>query len=167
MKKIIITFLGCVLTFTNSYGQDLKTEKIMELNYVLDRAVLAGTKIIYANKSGTATGKINGKVLSIGGDFGTLVAPATFKLDVRAVIQTEDSATIYVTYTGFIYADEATFKQMVSGDVKNLSPDKYYFRINPIFETTSSKYDWLNHTVAIGVGTRTETGVSYKIYAIK
>ena len=68
---------------------------------------------------------------------------------------------------GFIYADEATFKQMVSGDVKNLSPDKYYFRINPIFETTSSKYDWLNHTVAIGVGTRTETGVSYKIYAIK
>ena len=56
---------------------------------------------------------------------------------------------------------------MASGNVKNLSPDKYYFRINPIFETTSPKYDWLNHTVAIGVGTRTETGVSYKIYAIK
>ena len=72
----------------------IKTEKIMELNYVLDPAVLAGTKIIYANKSGTATGKINGKILSIGGDFGTLVAPATFKLNVRGVIQTEDSATI-------------------------------------------------------------------------
>ena len=98
MKKIIIAFLGCVLTFTNSYGQDLKTEKIMELNYVLDPAVLAGTKIIYANKSGTATGKINGKILSIGGDFGTLVAPATFKLDVRAVIQTEDSATISIQH---------------------------------------------------------------------
>jgi hypothetical protein len=103
------------------------------------------------------------------GDFGTLLTPTTFKLDVRAVIQTEDSATIYVTYTGFIYTDEETFKLMASGGakLKVLSPDKYYFRINPIFETTSSKYDWLNHTVAIGVGTRTETGVSYKIYAIK
>ena len=167
MKKLIITFLSCALTFANSYAQDLKTEKIMELNYVLDPAVLAGSKIIYANKSGTATGKINGKILSIGGDFGTLLTPTTFKLDVRAVIQTQDSATIYVTYTGFIYADEETFKMMVSGNVKNLSPDKYYFRINPIFETTSPKYEWLNHTVAIGIGTRTETGVSYKIYAIK
>lgn len=167
MKKIIIVLLGCAFTFTNSYGQDLKTEKIAELNYVLDPAVLAGTKIIYANKSGTATGKINGKILSIGGDFGTLLTPTTFKLDVRAVIQTEDSATIYVTYTGFIYTDEETFKLMASGNVKNLSSDKYYFRINPIFETASPKYDWLNHTVAIGVGTRTETGVSYKIYAIK
>lgn len=167
MKKLIIAFLSSALTFANSYAQDLKTEKIMELNYFLDPAVLAGSKIIYANKSGTATGKINGKILSIGGDFGTLLTPTTFKLDVRAVIQTQDSATIYVTYTGFIYADEETFKMMVSGNVKNLSPDKYYFRINPIFETTSPKYDWLNHTVAIGVGTRTETGVSYKIYAIK
>ena len=169
MKKLIIVFLSCALTFANSYVQDLKTEKIMELNYVLDPAVLAGSKIIYANKSGTATGKINGKILSIGGDFGTLLTSTTFKLDVRAVIQTEDIATIYVTYTGFIYTDEETFKLMASGGakLKNLSPDKYYFRINPIFETTSPKYDWLNHTVAIGVGTRTETGVSYKIYAIK
>ena len=66
-----------------------------------------------------------------------------------------------------IIAKKETFKLMASGNVKNLSPDKYYFRINPIFETTSPKYDWLNHTVAIGVGTRTETGVNYKIYAIK
>jgi Protein of unknown function (DUF3237). len=167
MKQIIIALVICALTCTYSYGQDLKTEKILELNYVLDPAVLAGTKIIYANKSGTARGKINGKILSIGGDFGTLLTPTTFKLDVRAVIQTEDSATIYITYTGFIYTDEETFKLMASGNVKNLSPDKYYFRINPIFETTSPKYDWLNHTVAIGVGTRTITGVSYKIYAIK
>ena len=167
MKQIIIALVICAFTCTCSYGQDLKTEKILELNYVLDPAVLAGTKIIYAAKSGTATGKINGKILSIGGDFGTLLTPTTFKLDVRAVIQTEDSATIYITYTGFIYTNEETFKLMASGNVKNLSPDKYYFRINPIFETTSPKYDWLNHTVAIGVGTRTETGVSYKIYAIK
>jgi len=36
-----------------------------------------------------------------------------------------------------------------------------------MFETTSSKYDWLNHTVAVGIGTLTKTGVDYKIYAVK
>lgn len=50
MKKIIIAFLVCALTFTNSFGQDLKTEKIVELNYILDPAVLAGTKLFTLTK---------------------------------------------------------------------------------------------------------------------
>lgn len=167
MKKIFIAFLICALTFANSYGQEFKTEKIAEVNILVDLPTAAGTKIIYPIKGGTITGKINGKFLPIGADFGTLISPTTFKLDVREVIQTVDSATIYVTYTGYIYADAETFKLLVTGKAKQVSPDKYYFRVTPIFETTSPKYDWLNHTIAIGIGTVTETGVSYKIYAIK
>jgi hypothetical protein len=167
MKKVFIAFLVCALPFTNSYGQELKTEKIAEVNILVDPPTAAGTKIIYPIKGGTIAGKINGKFLPIGADFGTLIAPSTFKLDVREVIQTVDSATIYVTYTGYIYADPETFKLLVTGKAKQVSPDKYYFRVTPIFETTSPKYDWLNHTIAIGIGTVTETGVSYNIYAIR
>ena len=170
MKKnlfLILTVTFCFGFIKGSFGQELKTEKIGELNIFVDPPTVAGTKIIYPIKGGTSSGKITGKILPIGADFGTLLSPTTFKLDVREVIQTEDSATIYVIYTGYIYADAETFKLLVSGKAKEVSPDKYYFRINPIFETTSKKYDWLNHTVAIGIGTVTETGVSYKIYAIK
>ena len=93
--------------------------------------------------------------------------PTTFKLDVRGIIQTVDSATVYVTFTGYIYTDTETFKLLSSDKAKEVSPDKYYYRVSPIFETTSPNYDWLNHTIAIGIGTVTENGVSYKIYAVK
>ena len=167
-KSFNALLIALSLSFSiKSNGQDLKTEKIGEVNILVDLPTSAGSKIIYPIKGGTITGKINGKVLPIGADFGTLISPTTFKLDVREVIQTVDSATIYVTYSGYIYADAETFKLIVSGRAKEVSSDKYYFRVNPIFETTSPKYDWLNHTVAIGIGTVTDTGVSYKFYALK
>ena len=40
------------------------------------------------------------------------------------------------------------------------------FRITPTFETGLEKYAWLNHLVSVGVGRRTPTGLSYRIYAI-
>tara|TARA_B100000780_G_scaffold267759_1_gene225125 strand:+ start:399 stop:548 length:150 start_codon:yes stop_codon:yes gene_type:complete len=41
------------------------------------------------------------------------------------------------------------------------------FRTNPVFQTSSKKYEWLNHTTAVGVGKIIKGGVAYKIYAIK
>lgn len=169
MKKsnLILIVIICVLFISGSYGQELKTEKIAEVNILTDAPTAAGSKIIYPIQGGTIKGKINGTFLPIGADFGSQISPTNFKIDVRQVIQTDDNATIYVAYTGYIYADLETFNLIDSGRAKEVSPDKYYFRISPTFETTSPKYDWLNHTVAIGIGTVTETGVSYTIYAVK
>jgi hypothetical protein len=47
------------------------------------------------------------------------------------------------------------------------SDGKYYFRTNPVFQTSSKKYSWLNHTIAVGVGKMIKGGVAYRIYAIK
>ena len=170
MKKyfaIILTTTLCSALGKGSYAQELKTEEIAEVNIPLDPPIAAGTKLIYPIKGGTITGKITGKFLPIGADFGGLISPTTYKLDVREVIQTVDSAIIYVTIGGYIYADSETFKLIASGKVKELNPEKYYFRLTPVYETTSPKYDWLNHTIAIGAGALTETGVSYKVFAVK
>lgn len=170
MKKyfpIIMAAVLCFILFESSSGQELKSVKIAELNILVAPPTAAGTKIIYPITGGTISGEINGKVLPIGGDFGTLISPTTFKLDIREVIQTTDSVSIYISYNGYIHADPETFGLLVTGRANEVSPDKYYFRINPVFETTSEKYDWLNHTIAIGVGTVTDTGVSYILYAIK
>ena len=159
--------LGSCLLLNTAFGQELKTEKIADVTVNLNPPTMAGSKIIYTVKSGTIKGKVNGTILPIGGDFTTLISPTNVKLDVREVIQTEDSATIYITKSGFIYADTATFKLIVIGKGKDVSPNKYYFRSTYFFETTSPKYDWLNHTIGIAIGTITETGVSYKLYAVK
>jgi len=171
MKKItcvlisLITFavLPCKIS-----AQEVIAEPIFVMTADLIRPpVLAGTKVVYAVTGGTLTGKIKGKVLPIGGDFATFINSTTLKLDVRLVLQTEDSATIYCTYTGFLTTDEETYKVIKAGKGYQVDPSKYYFRINPIFETSSPKYDWLNQTITVGMGTITPTGVSYKIYAIK
>ena len=76
----------------------------------------------------------------------------TSKLDVRVVLETDDGELIYSYYEGFIHMN---------------ADGSYYFRTNPVFQTSSKKYNWLNHTIAIGVGKLIKEGVAYKIYAIK
>lgn len=171
MKKTIcavIILAACAAIPYKGSSQGITTEPIFVMTADLTRPpVLAGTKVIYVVTGGTLTGKITGKVLPIGGDFATFTTATTLKLDVRLVLQTDDSATIYCTYTGFLNADEETYKLIKAGKGYQVDPSKYYFRTNPIFETSSPKYDWLNHTITVGLGTITPNGVSYKIYAIK
>ena len=71
----------CFVLSNRLYGQELKTEKIAEVNILVDPPTSAGTKIIYPIKGGTITGKINGKFLPIGADFGFLISPLTVKAD--------------------------------------------------------------------------------------
>ena len=104
MKKyfiVILTAAFCLVS-NGSFAQELKSEKIMELYLPIIPPVMAGTKIIYPITDGIVSGSIAGKVLALGGDFGTVINATTFKLDVRLVIQTSDSATIYTTYTGYL-----------------------------------------------------------------
>jgi hypothetical protein len=41
---------------------------------------------------------------------------------------------------------------------EEVDPATYYFRMNPMFETSSAKYDWMNRIIAIGVGHRRADG---------
>jgi hypothetical protein len=169
MKKYFMAILIVAFGLFSkaSFAQELQSTQIMELDIPLNPPVMAGSKVIYTAKEGAISGSITGKVLPLGGDFGTIMNATTFKLDVRLVIQTKDSATVYITYSGYLYTDAETFSLIASGKGADVNPSKYYFRTNPVFETTAAKYDWLNHTVAVGTGTLTKTGVNYKIYAIK
>jgi len=166
MKKLFSSFMICTLTYSISYGLELKSEKIAELNIIIDTPTFSGTKITYPIKAGNVSRKITGTVLPIGADFGPLISPITFKPAVREVMRTTEHATIYATYTGYIYADAETFKLLVSGNAKVVNPYKYYSRTNPIFKTTSAKYDRLTHTAVIGIGPMTDTGVNFKGCAI-
>jgi Protein of unknown function (DUF3237) len=76
----------------------------------------------------------------------------TTKLDVRLLLETEDGELISSTYTGFVH---------------NNPHGTTYWRITPVFETSSKKYAWLNYLVAVGIGKFGEGGISYAVYAIK
>ena len=72
-----------------------------------------------------------------------------FWLD-RLEVRTDDGEIIYMSYTGVVSRGE----------------NGLYWRVRPIFQTASEKYDWLNHTVFIGKNKQVPGKVAYDIFRI-
>ncbi|HTI08131.1 MAG TPA: DUF3237 domain-containing protein [Puia sp.] len=175
MKKIIFSlFIGFLFFHQQLFAQELKSEFLFDLDINVNPPqvvgpVLKGTRLIFPFKDGVVKGdKINGKILTCGGDWGLVLDSTTFKVDVRATFETDDGALIYMTYSGYNHANAKNFATISAGKGGELSASDYYFRTSASFETSSPKYAWLNRIVAIGIGRFPAAGeVAYRIYAIK
>ena len=109
----------------------------------------AGTRAIVDASTGTFTGAaLKGTVQGPGGDWVTVRANGTMKLDVRLVLTTEDGAAIYMTYLG-IGTDGAK-----------------HLRTAPLFETGDERYAWLNDVQAIALGGSDGQQVTYEVYRV-
>ncbi|WP_341843654.1 DUF3237 domain-containing protein [Chitinophaga caseinilytica] len=175
MKKIIILAAAiAACTAVRVQAQELSSKFLFDLDISVHPPqvigpVSTGTRLIFSFREGLVKGeKINGKLTGCGGEWGLMTDSTTFRLDARATIQTDDGALIYISYTGFNYAPADKSALLRAGKGHELSPGDYYFRSSPVFETSSPKYAWLNHTVAVGVGRFVAPGkLSYRIYAIQ
>jgi len=109
----------------------------------------AGERKLFIVRGGTFEGpKLKGTVLPGCVDWGLAGSDGLFRLDVRAVLQTDDGALIAVTYRG----------------IRDIPAD--YWRTTPEFSTTSEPYRWLTRLVAVGVVTKVPTGVDYQVYRV-
>ena len=121
---------------------------------------------------GTVSGpRLNGEVLAGGGDWSEGGADengdALTLVDVRSAWRTDDGALIHVTYQGRLVIPADVLEDFRDpARVEALAVDRYYFRIQPLFETSDARYGWLNRTVAVGFGHRTGAGVRYRIYGL-
>ena len=94
-----------------------------------------GTLMIFPVIGGSFDGeRLRGTVLSGGGDWVTAHGNASFTLDLRVTLETDDGALIHMTFTGV--RDDAN----------------HYFRTVPRFETAAPKYAFLNRLLAVGIG---------------
>ena len=174
MKKFIFSMFICFLCFSQLiFAQELKSEFLFDLEIDLNPPqvvgpVLKGTRLISPFRNGVVkSDKINGKILDCSADWGLVLDTTTFKVDVRATIKTDDEALIYMTYSGYSHATAKNRALISAGKGSELSPADYYFRTSVFFETSSPKYAWLNHTVAVGIGRFPGPGkVAYRIYAV-
>ncbi len=108
--------------------------------------------------------QVNGEVLPGGGDWLVVRPDGTVVLDVRAAFRADDGQVVYVYYRGINHAPPEVRERMSRGET--VDPSEVYFRTTPVFETASEKYDWLNRTVAIGIGRTTPSGVAYHVHAV-
>jgi hypothetical protein len=69
-----------------------------------------------------------------------------------------------MTYRGLRHGASDVLQRIDRGE--RVDPASYYFRINPMFETASPKYDWLNRILCIGVGDRHADGPVYSVFEV-
>lgn len=158
MQKIFISIILILILFIpNGKAQNIETEFLYRITLKLDTSINLGNlgigeRVIYPIIGGTFDGPIiKGKVRPAGTDWMLLIDSNTTKLDVRLMLETDDGALIYNTYSGIL---------------TNKPDGTTYWRTIPIFETSSTKYKWLNNILSIGAGDM-NVGVSYNVFMIK
>ena len=114
----------------------------------------AGTRMIFEVESGSIAGdRINGKMVGQAAADWLVVGPDnTGTLDVRALIETDDGALVFVHYNGRVDLND---------------PAHVYSA--PRFDTGDERYLWLNRIQAVGKGTLAENGttLTYEVCEVR
>jgi hypothetical protein len=108
--------------------------------------------------------RLSGEVVS-GNDWQAVRTDSCIKLDVRLVLKTTDGALIVMTYQCLRAGAPEVIKKLDHGEA--VDPATYYFRMNPMFETSAPQYDWMNRIMAIGIGHRLSDGPLYSIFEVR
>ena len=103
-----------------------------------------GQRLIADFIGGRITGpRINGRLLPSGADWLLIGTDGCGRIDVRAVLEMDDSALAYVSYNGRLNIPAELMGPLFDRDkVETIDPSKCYFRSAPTFETSSAKYAW-------------------------
>ncbi|MDW3218866.1 MAG: DUF3237 domain-containing protein [Acidimicrobiales bacterium] len=121
-----------------------------------------GTRQIVDVVGGTFEGPgLTGTVLPSGADWLTIGSDGTARLDVRATLETDDGALIYVQYPGVMVINEAAMNALAGGGETQFGEVEFFTQ--PRCETGHPDYAWLNRVVAVGQGRLFPNGVEYNI----
>ncbi|MGI4879339.1 MAG: DUF3237 domain-containing protein [Janthinobacterium lividum] len=108
--------------------------------------------------------RLSGEVLDGGSDWQSVRSDGSTILDVRLNLKTDDGALIALTYKGLRRGPPEVIARIEKGE--EVDPATYYFRINPMFETASDRYAWLNGILAVGIGHRFADGPVYNLFEL-
>ena len=151
----------------------IKTEYLMTYLAPLDVpvAIDGSLQIFNVKPGGWVKGpKINGTLVSPGGDWLRTMPAGVFRLDVRAMVRTDDGADIYVSYNGIIQHSRESVERLMKGDVLT-DKDIPYFVTAPTFQTSSLKYAWLNGVQAVAKMVELKAGdggyVKYDVFIVR
>lgn len=131
-------------------ASELESRFLMELSLDVAEQLDVGHTSIAPVTGGTFGGpRLRGTVRDGGADWITQVSGHS-SLDVRITLDTDDDEIIYMTYTGVVHG----------------GPNGLYWRVRPVFQTASEKYDWLNHIVCVGKSKQIPGKVAYDVFEI-
>jgi hypothetical protein len=111
----------------------------------------AGTRMIVEVVDGSLTGdRVSGRMKGrAAADWVTIGPDGTVSIDVRALVETDDGALVFVHYTGRAAAVGAPVYA------------------TPRFETGDERYRWLNRVQAVGRGDLDGAVLTYELFELR
>jgi len=127
--------------------------------------MLRGTRVVVPVTGGSCDGPyLKARVVGPGADWVVIRSDGVGVLDVRGQFQTDDGASIFVHYSGYLSRVVELMPRWAAGEA--IPRDEYYFGSTPYFETSASQYAWLQNVVTFGIGELIKGGVAYDVYAV-
>ena len=107
--------------------------------------------------------KLKGSFAPVGADWLLIRRDGVAILDVRATIETQDGALIYLPYSGVCDLGPEGYDRFLNGTL----PERATLRGVPRFHTSHPSYQWLNRVQCLNVGEVNLTAgvVQYDVYA--
>jgi hypothetical protein len=110
--------------------------------------------------------RLNGRILSGGGEWFLVGADGFGRIDVRIQMETDDGAFIYAQYFGLLELNDAV-QGFISGRREETGFADQYFRIAPRLESGDPRYAWVNQTVFVAEGRGFPGyGVEYRVFRV-
>ena len=125
-----------------------------------------GARTFFEVVEGEVSGeRLNGKLLTGGGDWALIGPDGWLRLDVRVQIETSDGARLLMSYYGVLQVNEAVQQALGAGGGTDYGD--HYIRTTPRFETGDPRYTWLTQTVFVGAGhLRPGLIVEYEVFRV-
>lgn len=137
----------------------------LELPLAIGECPHGNRQIVYVTGGSFEGPRLKGKVLPGGGDWLLVRPDGVGELDVRATLQTDDGALIYVTYRGYLTKIAELLPRWMAGE--QIPHEEYYFVVTPYYETSAAQSAWLQQVVVIGMGSLIQGGVRYQVFAVR
>ena len=108
---------------------------------------------------------LNGDILDNGADWQVVTGEGVALIDTRYLLRLDDGALAYLRTQGFRHGPAEAIAALARGE--DVDPARYYFRVTMQFETASTRYAWLNHTIGVGSAIRRADAVVYDAFALR
>lgn len=124
-----------------------------------------GRRTLVSVVGGTFEGpRLRGNVLPIGSDWVLIGHDGVARIDARAVLRTDDGATILLRNLGRTVIPEEAMRRRAHG--ATLRVDETHARSSPRFETSDPRYLWLNQVTTVAFNEIGPKHVYYRVYDV-
>lgn len=114
---------------------------------------------------GTVRGpRLSGTILNGGADWQIGRGDGAADIHARYTFVTVDGSPVLVDSRGLRHGPAEVLEALARGEA--VDPARYFFRTLVRFEAGATALDWLNRTMAIGVGKRLPRGVEIDLYEV-